>query len=67
MITIRFNNEAITVKKNHLLIDLLTENGYTKSYYAVALNRCFVQNTDYATTLLCEGDVVEVVMPMQGG
>ena len=38
-----------------------------QSTFAVALNGDFVGNQDYDTTLVNNGDSIDVLMPIQGG
>lgn len=38
-----------------------------QSTFAVALNGDFVGNTDYDTTLINNGDSLDVLLPIQGG
>jgi len=38
-----------------------------KSTFAVALNGDFVGNADYDTTLVNNGDSIDVLLPIQGG
>ena len=49
------------------LIDLLQTLGYTGDFFAVAVNRTVVPRTQYAATVLHEGNEVEILSPMQGG
>lgn len=38
-----------------------------RSTFAVALNGDFVGNTDYDTTIVNNGDSIDVLLPIQGG
>ncbi len=67
MITIRFNNEPLSISDNCLLINALSEHGYAQGCFAVAINQHFIPRTQYTTTILQQDDVVEIVLPMQGG
>lgn len=67
MITIRLNNKVLQLAEAFSLDKLMQQQGYEKSYVAVALNRHFVSRTNYSTTFLKEGDEIEIVAPMQGG
>ena len=51
-----------------LTIDgLLARLGVRREYTAVALNREVTPRANYASTVLAEGDRVEIVRPMGGG
>lgn len=38
-----------------------------QSTFAVALNGDFVGKQDYDNTIICHGDSIDVLMPIQGG
>jgi thiamine biosynthesis protein ThiS len=67
MISIRINNELNTFEENSTLLALIEKNNSNNDYCAVALNGCFVSRAHYATTILKENDVIDIVTPMQGG
>lgn len=67
MIQITLNDKPITLKKNDSLLTLLEKQDYEQDCYAVALNHHFVPRSQYQTTLLKNNDVVDIIMPMQGG
>ena len=51
-----------------LTIDgLLARLGVRREFTAVALNREVTPKAEYASTVLAEGDKVEIVRPMGGG
>ena len=45
----------------------LEQTGYAGKIVAVALNGEFVSRSNYADTILKDGDDIEIVAPMQGG
>ena len=47
--------------------DLLSRLGVRREFTAVALNREVTPKAEYASTVLAEGDKVEIVRPMGGG
>lgn len=49
------------------LAALLAELGYADKKVGTALNQQFVRDKDRASTMLREGDAVEIVTPRQGG
>lgn len=67
MMQIQLNDETILLKANGSLLDALQLKNDHGEVFAVAVNRCFVPRSQYANTLLNEGDIVETMTPMQGG
>lgn len=67
MITIRFKDESISIASALSLSQLLLNQGYVEPYFAVAVNKQFVPRSSYAGITLADGDVVDLIMPMQGG
>lgn len=45
----------------------LKSEGYDTMSVAVAMNGSFVAKSSFATTILNDGDAIEIVAPMQGG
>ncbi|WP_136658910.1 sulfur carrier protein ThiS [Nitratireductor sp. XY-223] len=46
---------------------LLSELSYEGEWLATAVNGVVVHRDDRATHVLCEGDRIEILSPMQGG
>ncbi len=67
MICIIFNGEKKFLRVNTTLKDILIEVEERFKPFAVAVNQHFVSQIHYATTLLKDGDEVEIITPMQGG
>lgn len=65
MITV--NGKKIPWKENLSVADYLDANGYKINRIAVELNYEIVPKNQYSTTLLKEGDVMEVVSFVGGG
>lgn len=63
---IHVNGKALEVEAQTLAA-LLAELDYSSEAVATALNQNFVRRTERATTILHEGDAVEIVVPRQGG
>lgn len=61
------NGQPMEVPDGVTVEDLLRELGVRRDYTAVALNREVAPKTSYATTILREGDRMEIVHPMAGG
>lgn len=66
MMTITFCDKVITVDKNHLT-EILDNQGYRNGQFAVAVNQQFVPRQKYNQTIIREGDIIDIIMPMQGG
>ena len=49
------------------LDQILPELGYSSPAIATAVNGVFIANTARASTLVHEGDRIEILAPMQGG
>lgn len=49
------------------LYDVLEQTDYIGMMIAVAHNTRFVPKSEYKTTKLADGDLIEIVAPMQGG
>jgi len=67
MINVQFNAKKMVVTMELTLAALLLEKGYHHPYFAVAINRKFIPRQLYAETIFQEGDVIEIISPMQGG
>jgi sulfur carrier protein len=61
------NGKPITVREGLTLEDLLAHLEVRRDHTAVALNREIASRASYATTVLRDGDRVEIVHPMVGG
>lgn len=66
MINVYFNDECHQIKSQSLHEFLLHKN-HRDLHFAIAINNQFIPRTAYSTTLLDEGDRVDVIVPMQGG
>lgn len=67
MITIKLNNELIQIEKNCSLQTLLTQKGYQENCYAIALNQQFIPRAHHPQTQLTKNDIIDIILPMQGG
>ena len=67
MTTFTINDESFTVADNYTLQDLVDEFELNNSPVAIAVNREFIPRTSYSTTMVAEGNEIEIVTPMQGG
>ena len=67
MINIYLNDERQQIKSNQSLQEFLLNQNHIGLHFAIAINNQFIPNTAYSTTLLYEGDCVDIIVPMQGG
>ncbi|WP_086930283.1 sulfur carrier protein ThiS [Agarilytica rhodophyticola] len=63
---IEFNDKAIVIDENTNLAHLI-KNQNIQGSFAVAVNMEFIPRSHYSQTVLCEGDQIELLKPMQGG
>lgn len=61
------NGQPMEVGEGLTIEQLLAHLGVRREYTAVAVNREIAARAGYATTVLREGDRVEIVHPMAGG
>ena len=64
---ITLNNKMIEFVEPCSLQVMLEKNEHLNTYAAVAVNRKFIPRQWYETTILQDGDCVDVVEPMVGG
>ena len=64
---IRYNGTETALPDGLVLADFLQQNGYRPEIIAVELNYSIIPKDSYASTLLKEGDELEVVSFMGGG
>lgn len=67
MISITFNKQIIYFENTPTLNDFLILQGFHEPFFAITVNQHFIPRAHYATTLLNEGDFIEMITPMQGG
>jgi len=61
------NGKPLDIGDGLTVEELLAQLGVRRDFTAVAVNREITRRSSYATTVLREGDRVEVVHPMAGG
>lgn len=64
---ILLNGQKKTINAAPDIRSVLDTHGYADKIVAVAVNGLFVPKAGYTTTMLKEGDTLEIVAPMQGG
>ena len=65
--TISVNGEKKVFEKAQMSVRELLEALAYKEGFAVALNTTFVLNTTYETTMIKDGDALDILSPVQGG
>jgi sulfur carrier protein len=65
--TITINGQPAEVPDGLSVDGLLTHLGIKREFTAVAVNREVTRRATYASTVLRDGDRVEIVRPMGGG
>jgi len=66
-VQITVNGQPMDVREGITIDGLLEELRVRREYTAVALNREVATRSAYATTVLRDGDRIEIVHPMSGG
>ena len=61
------NDKPISIADDCSLKKILEQLQYSQGFYAVAVNKTVISQSQYAQTILHEGDCVEVLAPMVGG
>lgn len=64
---INLNGEKTSIENIMSIEELLEDYGFEQSSIAVAMNGSFVPKSSYNSTLLSDGDSLDIVSPMQGG
>lgn len=64
---ISVNGEKKVFDKEHMSVRELLDALKYKEGFAVALNTTFILNTTYETTMIKEGDALDILSPVQGG
>lgn len=67
MVTLTLNGQRKTLNQSVNLANFLKDEGYADMKVAVAKNGDFVAKGEYETTMVGDGDTIEIVAPMQGG
>lgn len=67
MITIQFNKKKLHLEKQYNLNEILKLHGFTENYFSIAINQNFIARINYSSTILNNGDIIEIISPMQGG
>jgi sulfur carrier protein len=63
----KVNSRSIQIIGNMTLSEILASQGYATSRIAVELNGRIIPKSEYETTIVCDGDSMEVVSIVGGG
>ncbi|WP_392537609.1 sulfur carrier protein ThiS [Legionella sp. 227] len=64
---IYINDEPLTVDASSTLQAILEQKNGIAAHVAIAINNQFIPKSMFAETTLCEGDRIDLIVPMQGG
>jgi len=67
MIQVSINGEPNTLKPNTTITEMLQSLGYDKEWLGVAVNATFISKAKHDTTIIKEGDQIEILSPIAGG
>jgi len=67
MIHITINGEQNQTPPQTTLTQLLKTLGYDQQWMGVAINETFIPKTAHESTLIQEGDRIEILSPIAGG
>jgi len=65
--TIYVNGEKLAFETELMSVKELLERLSYKEGFAVAINMTFVRNTAYEETMIKDGDILDILAPVQGG
>ncbi|KTC79055.1 sulfur carrier protein ThiS [Legionella cherrii] len=64
---IYINDKPLTVDASSTLQAILERKNGIAAHAAIAINNQFIPKSMLAETTLCEGDRIDLIVPMQGG
>lgn len=64
---IYINDKPCTLDSSCTLKEMLEQREGIAAYVAIAINNQFVPKSMFSNTILCEGDRIDLIVPMQGG
>ncbi len=67
LVNIKLNGESKTLTGECSLLQLLQQQNYQGSHFAVAVNQTFIPRTQHDEYIICNNDAIDIVAPMQGG
>jgi thiamine biosynthesis protein ThiS len=67
MVTILLNDQRVKLTEQSSVADVLQKYNYANGFFAVALNSMVIRQDEYKKIILKNEDVLEIIVPMQGG
>jgi sulfur carrier protein len=67
MIKVSVNGEVKEISDNVNVNELIKELDYKTKGFAVAVNTTFVAINTYENTIIKDGDMIDILAPVQGG
>ena len=67
MIKVSVNGEVKEISEELNVNELIEELGYETKGFAVAVNTTFVAISAYENTIIEDGDMIDILAPVQGG
>ena len=67
MIKVSVNGEIKEIKEGLNVNELIKALNYTTPGFAIAVNTTFVPILAYKTTIIKDGDKIDILAPVQGG
>ncbi|HHT0592614.1 TPA: sulfur carrier protein ThiS [Legionella anisa] len=61
------NDKPLTLDTSCTLQEMLAQREEIAAHVAIAINNQFVPKSMFSSTILCEGDRIDLIVPMQGG
>lgn len=61
------NNKSLSIDDAITVLDLLYKENFQANKIAVAVNSEFIARHHYANSVLSDGDIVDILSPVQGG
>ena len=67
MIKVSINGELTEINKGLNINELITALNYKTKGFAIAVNTTFISIKSYETTIINDGDTIDILAPVQGG
>ena len=67
MIKVSINGKLKEIKDGLNIHELITTLNYKTKGFAIAINTIFVSIKSYETTIINDGDTIDILAPVQGG
>ena len=67
MIKVSVNGDIKEIRENLNIKELIEELEYKTKGFAIAVNTTFIAIKDYDNTIIEDGDMIDILAPVQGG